>query len=107
MNPSATVSHSPRVEDTMRRPRYHAAALPPRPSAGAGSRVKMSVAGRDVAGSVVLISGASGGIGRELVRAFLEAGAAEIIAASRRPLEQSGPRVRAHSLDVTDLASVA
>jgi NAD(P)-dependent dehydrogenase (short-subunit alcohol dehydrogenase family) len=67
----------------------------------------MSVAGRDVAGKVVLISGASGGIGRELVRAFLEAGAAEIIAASRRPLDQTEPRVRAHALDVTDLSSVA
>jgi len=67
----------------------------------------MSVAGRDVAGQVVLISGASGGIGRELVRAFLEAGAAEVIAASRRPFPQTEPRVRAHALDVTDMSSVA
>src|SRR6187402_278226 len=62
---------------------------------------------REIAGKTVLLSGASGGIGRELVRAFLGAGAAEIIAASRTPDDASDSRVRAHALDVTDDASVA
>ena len=61
---------------------------------------------RDIAGKAVLLSGASGGIGRELVRAFLGAGAAEIIAASRTPDDASDSRVRPHALDVTDDASV-
>src|SRR6185312_928435 len=60
-----------------------------------GRTIQMS----EISGKVVLLSGASGGIGRELVRAFLEAGAAEIIAASRKPLDQIEPRVRAHALD--------
>jgi NAD(P)-dependent dehydrogenase (short-subunit alcohol dehydrogenase family) len=62
---------------------------------------------REIAGKTVLLSGASGGIGRELVRAFLGAGAAEVIAASRTPDDASDSRVRAHALDVTDDASVA
>jgi NAD(P)-dependent dehydrogenase (short-subunit alcohol dehydrogenase family) len=62
---------------------------------------------REIAGKTVLLSGASGGIGRELVRAFLGAGAAEVIAASRTPDDASDSRVRAHVLDVTDDASVA
>ena len=42
-----------------------------------------------------------------MVRAFLDAGAAEVIAASRTPDDASDSRVRAHALDVTDDASVA
>ena len=67
----------------------------------------MSDVGCDIAGKVVLISGASGGIGRELVRAFLNVGVAEIIAASRKPIEHAEPRVRPHALDVTKDPSVA
>lgn len=67
----------------------------------------MSDLRREISGKVVLLSGASGGIGQELVRAFLDAGAAEIIAASRRPMVTSDARVRPHALDVTDGASVA
>jgi NAD(P)-dependent dehydrogenase (short-subunit alcohol dehydrogenase family)/uncharacterized OB-fold protein len=39
---------------------------------------------REVRGKVVLITGADGGIGRALVAAFIEAGAAKVVAASRR-----------------------
>jgi len=61
----------------------------------------------EISGKVVFLSGASGGIGREVVRAFLEAGVAEIVAASPNPLPASDARVRPHVLDVADRASVA
>jgi hypothetical protein len=62
---------------------------------------------RDIAGKVVFLSGASGGIGQELIRAFCDAGAAEIIAASRHPIASERPQVRPYKLDVTVDAEVA
>lgn len=61
----------------------------------------------DISGKVVLVSGASGGIGRALIHAFLNEAAAEVIAASRNPVATSTPRVRPYALDVTDATSVS
>ncbi|MDB5940870.1 MAG: short-chain dehydrogenase [Ramlibacter sp.] len=57
-----------------------------------------------VQGKTVLVTGARGGIGQALVKAFLEAGAAQVIAADRsEPAQRSGdPRVRHLVLDVTN-----
>jgi NAD(P)-dependent dehydrogenase (short-subunit alcohol dehydrogenase family) len=57
-----------------------------------------------VQGKTVLVTGARGGIGQALVKAFLEAGAAQVIAADRSPPAQpiADPRVRHLVLDVTD-----
>ncbi len=59
---------------------------------------------RDISGKTVLITGAEGGIGRALVKAFLAAGAAEIFAAARTAPSQASadPRVHHLALDVTD-----
>jgi NAD(P)-dependent dehydrogenase (short-subunit alcohol dehydrogenase family) len=61
---------------------------------------------RDISGKVVLLTGATGGIGRELVRAFLNAGASEVIAASRSGDAKKTERVRPLALDVTDAAQL-
>ena len=59
---------------------------------------------REISGKTVLITGAEGGIGRALVKAFLVAGAAEVFAAGRGVPSQtsSDPRVHHIALDVTD-----
>jgi NAD(P)-dependent dehydrogenase (short-subunit alcohol dehydrogenase family)/uncharacterized OB-fold protein len=56
---------------------------------------------REITGKVVLVTGANGGIGRELVAAFRDGGAAEVI-------EMGGPSAGGpvRPLDVTDRASV-
>jgi len=57
---------------------------------------------------VVLITGCSTGIGRELVRAFAARGC-RVVATARRPealVDLAGDRVRALRLDVTDAASI-
>jgi short-subunit dehydrogenase len=61
----------------------------------------------EISGKTVMVSGATGGIGRELIRAFVEHDAAEVIAVSRTPGEWSDARVRGHSLDVTKEPEVA
>ncbi|MDQ1716512.1 MAG: hypothetical protein QOE89_465, partial [Pseudonocardiales bacterium] len=60
----------------------------------------------DLNGSVVLVTGANGGLGREFVRQSLERGAAKVYAAARRPNEWSDRRIVPLRLDVTDPASV-
>src|SRR4029079_13135749 len=67
----------------------------------------MSDLRHEISGKVVLLSGASGGKGRELGRGFLESGVPEIVASSGKPIAVSDARVRPHALDVTDGASVA
>jgi NAD(P)-dependent dehydrogenase (short-subunit alcohol dehydrogenase family) len=59
---------------------------------------------REISGKTVLITGADGGIGRALVSAFLEAGAAEVIAAARRAstAAEMDSRVKRIALDITD-----
>jgi NAD(P)-dependent dehydrogenase (short-subunit alcohol dehydrogenase family) len=62
---------------------------------------------RDIEGKTVLVTGAFGGIGQALVHALLEAGAAQIIAASRAPQPSHDRRIVTATLDVRDQASVA
>jgi NAD(P)-dependent dehydrogenase (short-subunit alcohol dehydrogenase family) len=57
----------------------------------------------------VLITGASRGLGRALVTAFVDAGAAEVIAGTRKPADRDalhGPRVMPVQLDVRRDADV-
>jgi NAD(P)-dependent dehydrogenase (short-subunit alcohol dehydrogenase family) len=62
-----------------------------------------------VSGSVALVTGANRGIGAALVHALLEAGAARVYAAMRRPEDatSSDPRVVPIALDITDADQVA
>lgn len=66
----------------------------------------------EIAGSVALVTGASGGIGRALVAALLAAGARKVIAcdldavALSRVASAAPDRCRARVLDVTDEAAV-
>ncbi|RNL75332.1 SDR family oxidoreductase [Nocardioides marmorisolisilvae] len=61
----------------------------------------------ELAGSVVLVTGANGGLGREFVNQALERGATKVYAAARRPDSWSDERVVALRLDVTDAASIS
>lgn len=56
--------------------------------------------------AVILVTGANGGIGRELVSAALARGAATVYAAARTPRTWDNQRVVPLHLDVTDPASV-
>ena len=58
----------------------------------------------EIEGKRVLITGASRGLGRALVTAFVEAGASEVIAGARKPEDREAlkaPRVTPVQLDVT------
>lgn len=57
-------------------------------------------------GSVVLVTGANGGLGTEFVRQSLERGADRVYAAARKPQDWDDERVVPLRLDVTDPASV-
>jgi NAD(P)-dependent dehydrogenase (short-subunit alcohol dehydrogenase family) len=57
--------------------------------------------------AVVLITGANGGIGTELVRAALDRGAAKVYATARSPRTWDDERIVPLVLDVNDPASVA
>ncbi|MFE3289995.1 SDR family oxidoreductase [Rhodococcus sp. NPDC059234] len=59
-----------------------------------------------IEGSVALVTGANGGLGREFVRQFLERGARKVYAAARRDLDWSDGRVVPLRLDVTDSDSI-
>jgi NAD(P)-dependent dehydrogenase (short-subunit alcohol dehydrogenase family) len=58
-------------------------------------------------GSVVLVTGANGGLGIEFVKQALERGATKVYAAARTPREWDDPRIVPLKLDVTDAASVS
>jgi NAD(P)-dependent dehydrogenase (short-subunit alcohol dehydrogenase family) len=60
-----------------------------------------------IQGSVVLVTGANGGLGVEFVAQALERGATKVYAAARTPREWDDPRIVPLKLDVTDAASVA
>lgn len=60
----------------------------------------------NIAGKTVLITGASRGIGRELVEEALRRGAARVYAGTRTALESADSRVKALKLDVTDAAQI-
>lgn len=55
-----------------------------------------------LAGQVVLVTGANGGIGAELVRQALERGAAKVYATARTPRDWEDERVVPLALDVND-----
>jgi NAD(P)-dependent dehydrogenase (short-subunit alcohol dehydrogenase family) len=59
-----------------------------------------------LSGAVVLVTGANGGLGRELVEQALARGAAKVYATARRPQAWNDPRVVPLTLDVTDPDSV-
>jgi NAD(P)-dependent dehydrogenase (short-subunit alcohol dehydrogenase family) len=61
----------------------------------------------DIDGSVVLVTGANGGLGAEFVAQALERGAAKVYATARTPKEWDDSRVVPMRLDVTDDSSVA
>lgn len=61
----------------------------------------------NIEGSVVLVTGANGGLGREFVEQALARGASKVYATARTPQGWSDPRVVALALDVTDDASIA
>jgi NAD(P)-dependent dehydrogenase (short-subunit alcohol dehydrogenase family) len=56
--------------------------------------------------SVVLVTGATGGLGQEFVRQALERGAAKVYAAARRDHDWADPRVVPIKLDVVDDAAI-
>lgn len=58
-------------------------------------------------GSVVLVTGANGGLGREFVDQALARGASKVYATARTPQEWSDPRVIPLALDVTSDESIA
>jgi NAD(P)-dependent dehydrogenase (short-subunit alcohol dehydrogenase family) len=58
-------------------------------------------------GSVVLVTGANGGLGTEFVGQALKRGAARVYATARNPREWQDSRVVPLRLDVTDPASIA
>ena len=60
-----------------------------------------------LADSVVLVTGANGGLGTEFVRQALQRGARRVYATARTPHRWDDDRVVPHALDVTDPASVA
>ena len=59
-----------------------------------------------VAGGVVLVTGANGGLGTEFVRQALERGATKVYATARTPRAWEDPRVVPLALDVTSLDSI-
>jgi NAD(P)-dependent dehydrogenase (short-subunit alcohol dehydrogenase family) len=60
-----------------------------------------------IAGAVVLVTGANGGLGLEFVQQALDLGAAKVYATARTPRTWDDARVVPLALDVTDEASVA
>jgi NAD(P)-dependent dehydrogenase (short-subunit alcohol dehydrogenase family) len=61
----------------------------------------------EIQGTTVLVTGANRGLGRSLVAALLERGAAKVYAASRTAEPQADSRVVALKLDLTDLDTIA
>jgi NAD(P)-dependent dehydrogenase (short-subunit alcohol dehydrogenase family) len=60
-----------------------------------------------VDGSTVVVTGGQRGLGKALVKAFLDSGAAKVYATARTPQDSHDDRVIPVPLDVTDPASVA
>ncbi len=60
-----------------------------------------------LSGAVVLVTGANGGIGTELVHGALQRGAAKVYATARTPREWNDDRIVPLALDVTDAVSIA
>ena len=60
-----------------------------------------------VSDSVVLVTGANGGLGTEFVHQAIERGAAKVYAGARRPRDWGDARIVPLSLDVTVTGSIA
>ena len=60
-----------------------------------------------LAGSVVLVTGANGGLGTEFVRQAVARGARRVYATARKPRTWDDERVVPLALDVTEPGSVA
>lgn len=60
-----------------------------------------------LAGRIVLVTGANGGLGEQFVAQALERGAGKVYAAARTPKTWQDPRVQPLSLDITDAGDVA
>ena len=60
-----------------------------------------------LAGAVVLVTGANGGIGSELVSEALKRGASKVYATARHPRQWEDARIVPLALDVTDPASIS
>lgn len=61
----------------------------------------------NIAGSTVLVTGANGGLGTQLVQQALQRGARRVYASARRPQSWDNERVFPLELDVADAESVA
>ena len=59
-----------------------------------------------LSGAVVLVTGANGGLGRELVEQALARGAAKVYATARRPQEWNDSRIVPLALDITNADSI-
>jgi NAD(P)-dependent dehydrogenase (short-subunit alcohol dehydrogenase family) len=68
----------------------------------ANTEVAQTIARDALAGKTILVTGANGGLGMQLVEAFVAAGARQILAASRNPVSWSHAVVSGIALDVCD-----
>ena len=60
----------------------------------------------EIQNRIVLVTGANRGIGRAIVDAFVEAGAARVYAAMRKPTQAWHPAITPIALDLSDPASI-
>lgn len=60
----------------------------------------------NIKGSTVVVTGGQRGLGKAIVEAFLQRGAAKVYATARAPKSSDDPRVVSLALDVTDQKSV-
>lgn len=67
----------------------------------------MTTTGTPVSGATALVTGGQQGLGKAIVAALLDAGAATVYSTSRRPATSDDPRVVVVQADVTDTDSVA
>jgi NAD(P)-dependent dehydrogenase (short-subunit alcohol dehydrogenase family) len=68
--------------------------------------IDMTTAGTPVKGAVALVTGGQQGLGKAIVAALLEAGAAKVYSTSRRSGSSDDPRVVVVQADITETESV-
>lgn len=69
--------------------------------------MEKTMTGTQVAGATALVTGGQQGLGKAIVAALLDAGAAKVYSTSRRGGDAEDPRVVVLQADVTDAGSVA